>query len=73
MVRSKYIGWAALAALVVVVAAALGGFSVAPWALVVVALACPLMMLFVMADMRGGGSSGGIGNHTSRPTLSDSK
>ena len=73
MVHSKYIAWAALVALAVVVGLGLGGFSIWPWAYALVALACPVMMLFMMRGMYGGGSHDGSNNDTTRSAGSDSK
>ena len=73
MIHSKYIGWAALATLVVVVGlGAWGRFSIAPWAYVLVALVCPLMMLFMMRGMNGG-SNDGTSSDLTRPARPDSK
>ena len=73
MVHRKYIAWAVLAALVVVVGLGLGGFSILPWAYALVALACPVMMLFMMRGMHGGGSNDGSSSDTTRPAGSDTK
>jgi hypothetical protein len=70
----KYIPWVALGGAFVVAALALGGLST-PALYVLIALACPLMMLWMMGNMRGGGRGGGTGkstdDHNIRPTSSD--
>ena len=73
MIHSKYIGWEALAAFVVVVGLGLGGFSIAPWAYMLVALVCPVMMLFMMRGMDGGASGDGSSSDIVGPARPDSK
>lgn len=73
MMHSKYIAWAGLAALFVAVGLGLGGFSISPWAYALVALACPVMMLFMMRGTHGGGSKDASSSDTTSQAGSDSK
>ena len=60
----KYVPWVVLGGAFVVAALALGGLSIWPALYVLIALACPLMMMWMMGNMHGGGRRGGSGNRT---------
>jgi len=55
----------------VVIALALGA-PASTVLLALVVLACPLMMMFLMGNMHGGGPRSGTGQDDSHPTRSDS-
>ena len=68
----KYVLWYAGGALLLVLVLAITGVSLTPWVYMLIALACPLMMMFMMGNMHGGGPGSGTGQDDSHPTRSDS-
>ena len=62
-----------VAALIAAVLVALGfGASASTVLLALVVLACPVMMMFMMGNMHGGGPRNGTGEDDSHPASSDS-
>ncbi len=62
MLNNRYLPWFVLGAVTLVIGLALSGMSV-PWVYIVIALACPVMMLFMMGGMDSGGSTGTTDSH----------
>lgn len=64
MMNRKYIPLLLVGAGILAAAVLVGGASGTAWVFVLVALLCPLMMMFMMGGMRGRGSGGASGNGT---------
>jgi hypothetical protein len=57
----KYVLWYAGGALLLVLVLAMTGVSLTPWVYLLIALACPLMMMFMMGNTHGGHPRSGSG------------
>ena len=64
--KSQHLPWYALALAAIVVAAFALGMPASMLAVLLVAMACPLMMMFMMGGMHGGGTKSGTGNSEDR-------
>ena len=59
----KYVLWYAGGALLLVLVLAITGVSLTPWVYMLIALACPLMMMFMMGNTRSGGPRSSTGEN----------
>ena len=70
--KRQHMMWYVAALIAGVVTALALGAPASTVLLALVVLACPLMMMFMMGNMRGGGPRSGTGQDDSDPTRSDS-
>jgi hypothetical protein len=66
MMKSQHLPWYALALAAVVVAAFALGMPASMLAVLLVAMACPLMMMIMMGGMHGDGMKSGTGDSENR-------
>ena len=70
--KRQHMMWYVAALIAGVVTALAVGAPASTVLLALVVLACPLMMMFMMGNMHGGGPRSGTGQEGSHPTRSDS-
>ena len=70
--KRQHMMWYVAALIAGVVTALAVGAPASTVLLALVVLACPLMMMFMMGNMHGGGPRSGTGQDDSPPTRSDS-
>jgi len=70
--KRQHTMWYVAALIAGVVTALALGAPASTVLLALVVLACPLMMMFMMGNMHGGGPRGGTGQDDSHPTRSNS-
>jgi len=70
--KRQHMMWYVAALIAGVVTALAVGAPASTVLLALVVLACPLMMMFMMGNMHGGGPRSGTGQDDSHPTGSDS-
>jgi hypothetical protein len=70
--KRQHMMWYVAALIAGVVTALAFGAPASTVLLALVVLACPLMMMFMMGNMHGGGPRSGTGQEGSHPTRSDS-
>ena len=70
--KRQHIMWYVAVLIAAVVTALALGAPASTVLLALVVLACPLMMMFMMGNMHGGGPRSGMGQDDSHPTRSDS-
>ena len=70
--KRQHTMWYVAALIAAVVTALALGAPASAVLLALVVLACPLMMMFMMGNMHGGGPRSGTGEDDSHPTRSDS-
>ena len=69
--KRQHMMWYVAALIAGVVTALAVGAPASTVLLALVVLACPLMMMFMMGNMHGGGPGSGTGQDDSHPTRSD--
>ena len=70
--KHQHMAWYAATLIAVAVTALALGAPASTVLLALVVLACPVMMMFMMGNMHGGGPRSGTGQDDSHPTGSDS-
>jgi hypothetical protein len=70
--KRQHMMWYVAALIAGIVTALALGAPASTVLLALVVLACPLMMMFMMGNMHGGGPRSGAGQDDSHPTRSDS-
>jgi len=71
-VKRQHMMWYGAALIAAVLVALTLGAPASTVLLALVVLACPVMMMFMMGNMHGGGPRSGTGHDDSHPTRSDS-
>jgi len=71
-VKRQHMMWYGAALIAAVLVALTLGAPASTVLLALVVLACPVMMMFMMGNMHGGGPRSGTGQDDSHPTGSDS-
>ena len=70
--KRQHMMWYGAALIAAVLVALTLGAPASTVLLALVVLACPVMMMFMMGNMHGGGPRSGTGHDDSHPTRSDS-